>query len=250
MSTSCAAADNLREMLLFPCWISGPYASLPGATGDKCDCAQQADESGMAALWTVVPLGRSGLCRETGPWVGSWSRKWGHEVLVPSERQERLLGAGVTCCLRESPGDFLLMVVFSVNALRKLFKSCDNMANKEKGNCSLEWRKVQELFVCPWAHLEMKEDAKSLSPCFSSAPSWSILAFGHPEEVGKVSLTESEAEEEKQHEFVEGFAYSHLLIKCRLLLWHVDEGSERDKSIFGLLKSIFSLLKRKLECNG
>lgn len=54
----------------------------------------------------------------------------------------------------------------------------------------------------------MKEDTKAPSACFSSAPSWRILAFSHPQEARKGSLTGNGAEEEKQHLFLEGFAYS------------------------------------------
>jgi len=88
-----------------------------------------------------------------------------------SERQKHLLGSWVTSFPRESPWGLLLMLVFSVNTVVKLFKYSDNMVNKQKDNTRLEQRKVQELFVCPWVLLATMEDTKAPSPCFSGASS-------------------------------------------------------------------------------
>lgn len=66
----------------------------------------------------------------------------------PSNRPKHLLGSPQKCFPKENPGGQLLMIVFSVNTVIKLFKYCDNMANEQRDNFSPELRKVHELFVC------------------------------------------------------------------------------------------------------
>lgn len=159
-------------------------------------------------LQAVVPLGRLGL-RLTQTWLLDGlleMMNWVHKILVPLTGKKHLLSSSVTCFPRESPGVPLLMFVFSVNTFIKLFKYCDNMANKQKDNP----RRRYGNYLCVH-ELTWEWRYRSTIPMLHWCLKLKYLSLFHPQEVRKASVTGHGAKEEKQCGFLEGSLSACLL---------------------------------------